>query len=334
MYDIAISVAACLRAGTRVDVAWAVETHGFSTRDHTEALMLTPGGGRVGSVLSGSLNDQLAGLAGTGSGGRIVDLHVGEVDALVAGLSCGGDARCLLVPATELPDRLWERLADREPICLVTRLDGDEVAETTVFGRDTVGDAGEDAARLFGRAASGSAVVGDMVITVLWPVPKLIVIGAGAIADALAATAALLGWSTQTMTDADAAETVLAELAALDNVVVISHDAEVAGRALMAVLSGGAGYIGALGSRRTQQARAGWLAEHGVSELDRIHGPAGLDIGAGTPAEIALSIVAEALAVRSGSSATSLRSRTGSIHASVLDPAAPPAAAPSGKAKA
>jgi xanthine dehydrogenase accessory factor len=229
MYDIAVPVAACLRAGTRVEVAWAVETHGFGSRDGTEALMLTPGGGRVGSVLSGSVDARLAGLAGT-------------------------------------------------------------------------------------------AVVGDTVITVLWPVPKLVIIGAGAIAEALAATAALLGWSTRTMTDADEAGTVLAELTALDNVVVISHDAEIAGRALMAVLSGGAGYIGALGSRRTQQARAGWLADHGVTELDRIHGPAGLDIGAGTPAEIAVSIVAEALAVRSGSGATSLRSRAGSIHASAPDP--------------
>src|SRR3569833_1133284 len=316
MYDIAISVAACLRAGTRVDVAWAVETRGFSTRDHTEALMLTPGGGRVGSVMSGSLIDQLAGLARTASGGRSVDLQVGEVDALVAGRSCGGDARCLRGPAAELPAELWERLAAREPICLITRLDGDTVAETTVYGADTVADAGEDAARLFARATSATAVAGDTVPTVLWPVPKLMVIGAGAIAEALTANAALLGGNSQTMTDADAAGPVLAELAGLDNVVVISHDTEIAGRALMAVLSGGAGYIGALGSRRTQQARANWLAEHGVTDLDRIHGPAGLDLGANTPAEIAVTIIAEALAVRSGSAATTLRSRTGAIQAS------------------
>ncbi|MGH3377467.1 MAG: XdhC family protein [Actinoallomurus sp.] len=316
MYDIALSVVACLRAGTRVDVAWAVETHGFSSRDHAEALMLTPGGGRVGAVLAGSLNDQLALLAGTASGGRILDLRVDEVDALVAGLSCGGDARCLLVPAADLPAELWDRLTAREPVCLVTRLDGEEIAETTVYGSGTIGDAGEDASRLFARATSGSVVTGDTVTTVLWPIPKLVVIGAGAIAEALTATAALLGWSTQTMTDADTAGTVLAGLSRLDNVVVISHDAEIAGRALMAVLSGDAGYVGALGSRRTQQARAAWLADHGVTELDRIHGPAGLDIGAGTPAEIAVSIVAEALAVRSGASAASLRTRTGSIHAS------------------
>jgi xanthine dehydrogenase accessory factor len=322
MYEIAVSVAACLRAGTRVDVAWAVETRGFSSRDHTEALMLTPGGGRVGSVLSGSLNDQLARLAGTTSRGRLVDLHVNEVDALVAGLSCGGHARCLLVPATELPAELWERLASREPICLVTRLDGEETAETTVFGPAAIGDAGEDAARLFARGTSGTAVLGDTVVTVLWPITRLVIIGGGAIAEALVATAALLGWSAQTVTDADAdaAGTVLAGLTAVDNAVVISHDVDVAGRALTAALSGDAGYIGALGSRHTQRARADWLSRHGVTELDRIHGPAGLDIGANTPAEIALSILAEAMAVRSGSSATSLRARSGSIHASEPNP--------------
>ena len=113
MYEIALSVAACLGAGTRVDVAWAVETHGFSSRDAAEALAITPGGGRVGSVLSGSLNDQLADLAGEGVTGRLVEVRASDVDALVAGLSCGGDARCLLVPAADLPAGLWERLGRR-----------------------------------------------------------------------------------------------------------------------------------------------------------------------------------------------------------------------------
>jgi xanthine dehydrogenase accessory factor len=314
MYDIAVSVISCLQAGTRVDVAWAVETHGFSSRDHTEALMITPGGGRVGAVMSGSLNDQLAGQTGGESHGRIVDLQVDEVDALVAGLSCGGDARCLLVPAAEFPAELWERLAEREPVCLVARLDGDEVAEIALYDADTVDAAGEDTARLFRRGASTSTVTGDTVTTVLWPVPKLLIIGAGAIAEALVAAAGLLGWHTETMTDTDSAATVLAGLTRLDNVVVISHDNELAGRALIAALSGATGYIGALGSRHTQQSRAAWLAEHDVTDLDRIHGPAGLDVGANTPAEIALSILAEALAVRSGSNAASLRTHAGAIH--------------------
>ncbi|MDT4910252.1 MAG: xanthine dehydrogenase accessory factor, partial [Pseudonocardiales bacterium] len=89
---------------------------------------------------------------------------------------------------------------------------------------------------------------------------------------------------------------------------------ELGGRALAAALSARPGYIGALGSRRTQQARADWLAYRGIVELDRIYGPAGLDIGANTPAEIAVSVIAEAMAVKSGSNPRSLRERAGSIH--------------------
>ncbi|MCW2694312.1 MAG: hypothetical protein JWM67_2916, partial [Mycobacterium sp.] len=79
MYEIALTVTACLRSGTAVDVAWAVETRGFSSRDRNEALALTPGGGRVGSVLSGSLNEELADLASGGSRGRLLDLRVGDL---------------------------------------------------------------------------------------------------------------------------------------------------------------------------------------------------------------------------------------------------------------
>ena len=131
MYDVALTVEACLRAGTRVDLAWVVQTRGFSSRERGEALAITPGGGRVGSVLAGALNDQLADQASRRSDPRIVDLTVGDLDAMVAGLSCGGEARCLLMSATELPAELWEQLRDREPVCLVTHLDGDAVTGTS-----------------------------------------------------------------------------------------------------------------------------------------------------------------------------------------------------------
>jgi xanthine dehydrogenase accessory factor len=314
MYDIALSVAACLRAGTRVDVAWVVETRGFSSRDRGEALAITPGGGRVGAVLSGSLDEQLAELAVDGVAGRLVDLHVGDVEATVAGLSCGGDARCLLVPAGDLPTELWERLRRREPVCLLTQLDGDRVAGTTLFTAETVPAAGEEVARRFDRGVSDTAVSDDAVVTVLWPVPKLVIVGGGAIAEAIESASALLGWQTQTVSDLSAATGVITGLAVLDKVVVISHDHDLAGPALSAALAGGVGYIGALGSRRTQQARADWLAGRGVTDLERIHGPAGLDIGANTPAEIAVSILAEALAAKSGATAAPLREGTGSIH--------------------
>jgi len=314
VYEIALTVSACLRAGTKVDVAWAIETQGFSSRDKTEALAITPGGGRIGSVLSGSLNDQLVDLSASGAGGRLVTLHVGDLEAELAGLACGGQARCLLVPAVDLPADLWDRLRNRDPVCLVSRVDGDRVSAIALFGAETISGAGEEAAQLFGRGISDSVVAPGVVTTVYWPVPKLVIIGGGVIADALSASAGLLGWKTQVITEARAATGVIAGLAVLDKLVVTSHDVEVAGRALSAALSSEVGYIGALGSRRTQEARADWLAYRGITDLTRVHGPAGLDIGANTPAEIAVSIIAEALAVRSGKASGSLRERSGSIH--------------------
>jgi xanthine dehydrogenase accessory factor len=281
-----------------VDVAWIVDTDGFGGRDPADAVAITPGGGRVGSLLSGAGDDQLADVAaGKADHGRLVDVHVGDVDALVAGLSCGGDARCLLVPAATLPSELWERLAARDPVCLVTHLDGREVAETALYTSDTIAGASLTVAQLFARGVSATAVESETVVTVLWPVPRLVIVGAGAIADALQAAAAFLGWQTQTITDGDTATGVIAGLAVLDKLVVTSHDLDIAGRSLAAALSSEVGYIGALGSRRTQQSRADWLAYRGMTDLGRIHGPAGLDIGAQTPAEIAVSIVAEAVAV-------------------------------------
>jgi xanthine dehydrogenase accessory factor len=66
----------------------------------------------------------------------------------------------------------------------------------------------------------------------------------------------------------------------------------------MAALESDAGYIGALGSLAMQQSRADWLALRDVTDLTRVHGPAGFDIGADGPAEIAVSVIAQAIAWR------------------------------------
>jgi len=309
VYEIALSVAACLRAGTRVDVAWVVDAQGLGARDMGEALAITPGGGRVGSVLGGSLDDQLADLAAQGTGGRIVAVRVGDLAAELAGLACGGDARCVILPATALPADLWDRLRAREPVAVRVSLDGDRVADAATFDADSISAAGEEAQRVFGRRMSGSLVEPDAVTSVFWPVPRLVIVGGGPVADALRRNADLLGWRIDLTTDARAATGAIAALAGLDKVVVVSHDVELAGAALEAALAGEVGYIGALGSRRTQQARADWLAYRGVTDLARVHGPAGLSIGAHTPPEIAVSILAEAMAVGSSASVVSLREK-------------------------
>jgi xanthine dehydrogenase accessory factor len=302
VYEIALTVEACVRAGTDVDVAWAVETSGFAQADRSEAVALTPGGGRVGGLLAGSLDGQLADVAAwTGSGGRLVDLTLADIEAAAAGLPSGGRARCLVVPARDLPDDLWPLLLDRRPVCLVTRLDGDEVVATTLHTDESIDDAGEEASELFGGGRSDTRVLDDAVVTVLHPVPRLVIAGGGPIADALTDAAALLGWHVQRATDTRTATGLVAGLAGLDQVVALGHDVELTGPVLAAALDGDVGYIGSIGPARVQQTRADWLAYRGVTDLTRVNGPAGLAIGASSPPEIAVAVLAEALAVRSAS---------------------------------
>ena len=311
MYEVALTVAACVRADTRVDVAWAVETDGFSANDPGEAVALTPGGGRVGSLLAGSLDPQLADVAAQGSRrGRFVDLSVSDIEAAAFGLSCGGRARCLVMPAAELPDALWGHLLDRDPVCLVTTLDGTDVTGSTLFTTESIAEADEDTRRLFERATSATAVADDTVTTALWPVPSAVIVGGGAIAQALEQAAGFLGWHVRTVADAATATGLVAGLATIDKLIVLSHDLEVAGPVLAAALDSPVGYIGALGSRRTQKDRADWLAFRNITDLTRIHGPAGLDIGANTPPEIAVSIMAEALATAAAAPGGSISRET------------------------
>lgn len=299
MYGITLTVAACLRSGTRADVAWLVEAEGLPIADWSDAVVFTPGGGRIGSLAGGALDGQLTDLAGRWNAGRLVDFEVNEIDALIAGLPSAGSARCLLVPAAALPKDLWDLASTRQSVCLVCRMEGDEVVEINLYTSDTIGQAGEVAEQLFATGTSGSTMLDNKVITVFRAVPQLVVIGSSPVADALADVAALVGWRTKILTDVASATGVIATLSKLDKVVVTGHDLDLTGAALMAALDSDAGYIGSLGSLRMQENRADWLAYRGVTDLTRVHGPAGIDIGAETPAEIAVSILAEAIADRS-----------------------------------
>jgi xanthine dehydrogenase accessory factor len=167
------------------------------------------------------------------------------------------------------------------------------------------------------------------------PPPRLVVYGAVDTAEALCKGAKLLGW-TAIVADARAlfltAERIpsadiripkwpteaLAEIAPDHQtaIVVLTHDDKFDEPALIAALETEAFYVGALGSRRNQERRRERLLEAGVAEeaLDRIQGPCGLDIGADTQAETALSILAEILAVRARRSGGPLRDAKQRIH--------------------
>ena len=182
--------------------------------------------------------------------------------------------------------------------------------------------------------ASGIKVFCD----VYGPPPRLLVYGAVDTAEALCAAARLLGWRT-IVADARGKFATRDRLPSADEVivawpeealaqvqpdhataiVVLTHDDKFDVPALKAALETEAFYIGALGSRRNQERRRQRLIEAGVSEeaLERIYGPCGLDIGAESQPETALSILAEIVAVRHGREGGQLRKARQRIHAEV-----------------
>jgi xanthine dehydrogenase accessory factor len=225
----------------------------------------------------------------------------------------------LTQPASDLDAAGWAAINSGEPVCVITELTDGAVGATAVHTASTIDEAearfGPGVRRLFHRGVDQTVVLERAVVTSLWPVPVLVVVGGGQIAAALVAAAGLLEWTARVVdTPADAIEAITGRTHA-DAVVVLSHDPETGGRALLTALAGGAGYVGGLGSNHTQVDRAAWLMAHGVAatDVERIHGPAGLDIGAFTAAEVATAITAEIIAVRSGAAGGSLRGRTGPV---------------------
>jgi xanthine dehydrogenase accessory factor len=160
----------------------------------------------------------------------------------------------------------------------------------------------------------------DCFVQVHNPTPRLIIIGAVHISQALAPMAATAGYEVTVVdprrsfaTDErfpgvtldgawpdEAMEKLKPDIRTA--VVTLTHDPKLDDPALSAALRSPAFYIGALGSKKTHAARIGRLTRAGFGETDiaRIHGPAGLDIGAKSPAEIAVSVLAQLTAARRG----------------------------------
>ncbi|CUR59082.1 hypothetical protein NOCA2570015 [metagenome] len=138
---------------------------------------------------------------------------------------------------------------------------------------------------------------------------KVLVVGDGPVTDALVPMVSALGWAVSSSSEVSSP---------VDAVIVTSHHEDVDGPAIKAALALGTEYVGAMGSRRTQARRREWLLANGVSAsaLGALHAPIGLDIGADEPGEIAISILAEIVAVRRGrlSGVTSISERDGAIH--------------------
>jgi len=303
MESIAVTVQACLDAGTRVDVAWVLAADGVGPRSPAEAVALTPGGGRSGAILDGALDDRLADTARTAGSGRRVIFEIGHVDALITGLPADARVTCVIAPGTALPAELWPLLAARRPVAIVTRFTDDGLAEAAVYTDDTIATADADVQAAFARHASAVTQLDEeRVVTVLWPDPQFVLAGQGDYAESIAELATWLGWHVERVIDAVTAEAKAGALGPSDAAVVVGHDYETTGAVLLAALAGDAGYVAALGAPRVRCLRANWLSERGRTDLSQLRMPAGLDIGSDTPREVALAVLAEAHAVRTGRS--------------------------------
>jgi xanthine dehydrogenase accessory factor len=306
----------------RVAVATVVATRSSAPRPVGSKLIVRDDGSIEGSVSNGCVeNDVILAAQEVLAGGepRLITYGITDEMAFGVGLPCGGEIDVFVEP------------------------DGGEQAEVvlTVVAGEDVGTKLHDSeleqtARRRGRSHvfehEGRMVFADVSV----PPPRLFVYGAIDTAEALCAAAKLLGWRTivadarqrfatpERLPSADEIlvlwpDEALAHVApdAATAVVVLTHDDKFDLPLVQGALATEAFYLGWLGSRRNQERRRALLLEEGVAEedLERVSGPAGLDLGAASPEEMAVSILGEILAVRAGRSGGLLRETSTRIHA-------------------
>jgi xanthine dehydrogenase accessory factor len=304
-----------------------------------EAMALLATGGAPARLRRYGISDELAGEVGLTCGGTI--------EVLVHALGSAG--------AEAVSAALTARAAGR-PAALATVVDGPQagaqmaLADGAIVGelggpallqhsvaRDLHGllTQGHSALRHYGDdgATLGRAV--RVFFDVHAPAPRLAIVGATDFSAALAPLARALGWAVSicdarsAFARADrfarAAEVTVAppgpwvaeqRLGPADALLVFSHDPKHDEPAILSAFAGEAGFIGALGSRRTAADREARLVAAGATpeQLRRLHSPCGLDVGARTPEETAVSVLAEMLAERAQRTGTPLRDTDRPIH--------------------
>ncbi len=319
-----LATAASWRAGGRdVALATVVGTWGSSPRAAGSHMAVAGDGAFVGSVSGGCVEAAVVEAAleviRTGEC-RSLSFGVNDETAWEVGLACGGQVAIHVDPVRDalLPE-LLRALERKRAAVVATRLDGGEQELLFPLEADAEARSGAwpvDAARralLDDLPATVSDASGEVFLRPYNPPVRLVVVGAVHIAAPLARMAATTGLEVHLVDPRTAFATderfpglhlvrawprkALEELRPDHRtaVVTLTHDAKLDDPALVAALATPAFYIGALGSRRTHAKRLARLREQGVAEdaVARIRAPVGLDIGARTPAEIALSILAE-----------------------------------------
>ncbi|MEZ5674770.1 MAG: XdhC family protein [Thalassovita sp.] len=298
------------KTGKGAALATVVETWGSAPRRVGSQLAISGAGDIEGSVSGGCVEGAVVveALEALEDGkARMLEYGVSDGDAFAVGLACGGTIRVLVEPIGDaLPLDLLEGLvaarAARQRVAVVADLvDGDRWL--THHGHD----------ERFRMDRSGFEEDGRFFVSIHNPPLRMIVVGAVHIAQALVPMARLAGYDPTLIDPRDSfgsqarfpGETILhdwpddaVKSLGLDTrtaLVLLTHDPKLDDPALEQALAAEVFYIGVLGSKRTHAKRVERLSQRGFTaeQIARIHGPVGLDIGAASPAEIAVSILAE-----------------------------------------
>ncbi len=296
-----VVAAAAAWKGAPMALATVVSTWGSAPRPRGSHMIVHSDGRFEGSVSGGCVESDIMATAAEVIAGAPFQLkHYGVADAAAwdVGLPCGGKIDVLVQPVSEagFDPALFEAISNAR--------DGGKALTVTT-------DLATGRSALIAAEAAGESFANRYD-----PPRRLLIVGAVQIAQALAGLARELGVATVvidprarflteerfpgvTLDDRWPDEAIAAYAPGpATAVVTLSHDIKIDDPALIAALKSGAGYIGALGSRRSHAARLERLATAGIGEADlaRIDAPVGLDIGAIGPAEIALSVAAAMIA--------------------------------------
>jgi len=293
-----------------VNVVTVIETWGSAPRP-PGALLAVRGDGLVsGSVSGGCVEDDLITRIRTGQAEQsklpsTMTYGVTKEEASRFGLPCGGTLRLVQEPLINAAwiEEVLSRTANHRLVAKELNL---------VDGSVKIRDADRAEELVFD---------GSTLTTFFGPRWRLLLIGAGQLSRAVAGIALLLDFEVLVCDPREeyAANMDIVGVTRIDGmpddavqalvpdahtaVVALTHDPKLDDMALIEALSSKAFYVGALGSRRNQATRKQRLAEHfdlSTGTLSRLHGPVGLRLGAKTPAEIAVSIMAEIVQVKSG----------------------------------
>ncbi len=324
-----------------VALATVVQTWGSGPRGAGAKMAVTPAGGMTGSVSGGCVEGATfeAGVE-TLQTGRGKLLHYGIADELAweVGLACGGSIDVFVQPLDPAHVSAVSELVRAEVVYAVATLvngPADDLGAALVLDESgavvhgalpaTLAEAGLKAAQAAlasgtsQRISLGEAV--EMFVEVAWPAPTLVVVGGVHLAITLTQLARGIGYRTIVIDPRKAfgnaerfphVDRLISEwpddaLTALGvsratAVAMLTHDPKLDDPGLLVALRSPAFYVGALGSKGTQEQRRARLREAGLTEaqLARLRGPIGLDLGGRAPEEIAVSILAEIVAARNG----------------------------------